>query len=195
MRGVGMTHGETVEMIWSHSTSLATWSHENGPSTRHALLDVHWSGWNWRKLVYLCIYTSLFSFSSFPLILSLFVGRQLKKNLEKAWKFSKIQGNIATTLTKVLDPTLINIWIEEMDAYYLDPLNEPNPFEEHVPSKPHFLHVHVPRVEYRLDVTLDDLKADLARADAVLRESGKSYAHETTPSQFISQALKIEEQQ
>jgi hypothetical protein len=148
MRGVGMTHGETVETIWSHSTSLATWSCENGPSACHALLDVHWSGWNWRKLVHLRMYTSLFSFSSFPLILSLFVGRQLKKNLEKAWKFSKIQGNIATTLTKALDPTLIDIWIEEMDAYYLDPLNEPNPFEEHVPSKPHFLRVHVPRVEY-----------------------------------------------
>lgn len=51
MRGVGMTHGEGVETIWSHSTSLATWSRENGPSARHALLDTHWSGWNWRKLV------------------------------------------------------------------------------------------------------------------------------------------------
>jgi hypothetical protein len=51
MRGVGMTHGESVETIWSHSTSLATWSRESGPNARHALLDAHWSGWNWRKLV------------------------------------------------------------------------------------------------------------------------------------------------
>lgn len=51
MRGVGMTHGETVETIWSHSTSLATWSREYGPQARHALLDTHWSGWNWRKLI------------------------------------------------------------------------------------------------------------------------------------------------
>lgn len=51
MRGVGMTHGESVETIWSHSTSLATWSRESGPHARHALLDTHWSGWNWRKLV------------------------------------------------------------------------------------------------------------------------------------------------
>jgi len=51
MRGVGMTHGENVETIWSHSTSLATWSRENGPQARHTLLDSHWSGWNWRKLV------------------------------------------------------------------------------------------------------------------------------------------------
>jgi len=51
MQGVGMTHGENVETIWSHSTSLATWSRDNGPQARHALLDAHWSGWNWRKCI------------------------------------------------------------------------------------------------------------------------------------------------
>lgn len=49
--GVGMTHGEGVETIWSHSTSLATWSRENGPAARHLILDDHWTGWNWKKLV------------------------------------------------------------------------------------------------------------------------------------------------
>ena len=51
MDGVGLTHGEGVETIWSHSTSLATWSQENGPGARHLALDDHWGGWNWRKLV------------------------------------------------------------------------------------------------------------------------------------------------
>jgi hypothetical protein len=51
MDGVGMTHGESVETIWSHSTSLATWSRENGPGARHLVLDDHWAGWNWRKCV------------------------------------------------------------------------------------------------------------------------------------------------
>lgn len=51
MDGVGMTHGESVETIWSHSTSLATWSRENGPAARHLILDDHWTGWNRRKLV------------------------------------------------------------------------------------------------------------------------------------------------
>ena len=54
--GVGMTHGEGVETIWSHSTSLATWSRENGPGARHLILDDHWTGWNWSKLVGLCKY-------------------------------------------------------------------------------------------------------------------------------------------
>lgn len=51
MDNVGMTHGEGVETIWSHSTSLAIWSRENAPSARHLILDDHWNGWNWRKYV------------------------------------------------------------------------------------------------------------------------------------------------
>ena len=51
MDNVGMTHGESVEMIWSHSTSLAIWSRENAPSACHLILDDHWNGWNWRKYV------------------------------------------------------------------------------------------------------------------------------------------------
>ena len=51
MEGVGLTHGEGVETIWSHATALQTWSREAGPGARHLILDDHWSGWNWRKLV------------------------------------------------------------------------------------------------------------------------------------------------
>ena len=51
MDKVGMMHGESVKTIWSHLTSLATWLRENGPGVRHLILDDHWSGWNWSKLV------------------------------------------------------------------------------------------------------------------------------------------------
>ena len=51
MDGVGLTHGEGVETIWAHSSSLATWSRENGPAARHQILDDHWGGWNWRKMI------------------------------------------------------------------------------------------------------------------------------------------------
>lgn len=134
MRGVGMTHGESVETIWSHSTSLATWSRENGPSARHALLDTHWSGWNWRKLVHLREYPLLFGFPPALLIFSPLIGQQLKKNLEKAWKFSKIQKGVAAALTDALSSDVIDTWTTLMDAYYLDPL-QPNPFEESTPSQ------------------------------------------------------------
>lgn len=59
MNGVGMTHGESVETIWSHSTSLAVWSRENGPAARHMILDGHWDRWNWGKLVGLRKFSSL----------------------------------------------------------------------------------------------------------------------------------------
>ncbi|KAF9781630.1 hypothetical protein BJ322DRAFT_1010663 [Thelephora terrestris] len=113
MRGVGMTHGEGVETIWSHSTSLATWSRENGPQARQALLDTHWSGWNWKKLINL--------------------RRLLKKSLERAWKLCKVQNGIAAAVTAALDPALIHSWTEMMNAYYLDSSN-PNPFKEVAPS-------------------------------------------------------------
>lgn len=133
IRGVGMTHGESVETIWSHSTSLATWSRENGPHARHALLDTHWSGWNWRKLIHLreplrCRVPST-SLTTPPR-----TGPQLEKNLEKAWKSAKDQNNILTTLTNSLNPTLIKTWTAMMDTYYLDS-SKPNPFEEPVLSE------------------------------------------------------------
>jgi hypothetical protein len=59
MDGVGLTHGEGVETIWSHSASLATWSRENGPAARHQILDDHWGSWNWRKTMNLRMFTSI----------------------------------------------------------------------------------------------------------------------------------------
>lgn len=47
----------------------------------------------------------------------------------------------------------------------------------------------------KLGVTLDDLKVKLAWADVASRKSGTLHVHEMTPSQFVLQALKIEEQQ
>ena len=64
MDGVGMTHGEGVETIWAHSTSLAIWSRENGPCARHLILDDHWNGWNWHKYVGLGKYSRPRPFAS-----------------------------------------------------------------------------------------------------------------------------------
>ena len=51
LRGVGQTHGETVEQEWSHINGAALMTREMGSSARHAALDDHWGGWNWRELV------------------------------------------------------------------------------------------------------------------------------------------------
>jgi hypothetical protein len=64
----------------------------------------------------------------------LFSGQQLKKNLEKAWVFSKVQRKNVDMLTDALDRTAVDAWTATLDAYYLDP-SKPNPFEEPAPSK------------------------------------------------------------
>lgn len=51
MVGVGRTFGEGVEQGWAHIGPVASATRESGPSARHALLDDHWSAWNWKKLV------------------------------------------------------------------------------------------------------------------------------------------------
>lgn len=51
LRGVGRTHGETVEQEWSHINGAVLMTREMGSGARHAALDDHWGGWNWRKLV------------------------------------------------------------------------------------------------------------------------------------------------
>lgn len=48
---VGRTHGETVEQEWSHINGAVLMTREMGSGARHAALDDHWGGWNWRKLV------------------------------------------------------------------------------------------------------------------------------------------------
>ena len=48
-RGVGRTHGETVEQEWAYINPAALSTREMGPGARHSALDDSWSGWNWRK--------------------------------------------------------------------------------------------------------------------------------------------------
>lgn len=49
--GVGRTCGEDIEIIWSHTNSLAPSVREMGPASRRETLNNHWNGWNFRKIV------------------------------------------------------------------------------------------------------------------------------------------------
>jgi len=75
-----------------------------------------------------------------------FTGERLKKNLEDAWKFAKIQDDAVTTLSNALDPAAIIAWTAMMNAYHRDP-SKPNPFKNPSPSKL-FLSVSSPCAEY-----------------------------------------------
>ena len=48
-KGVGRTHGETVEQGWANVNLAALSTREMGPGARHLALDDIWSGWNWKK--------------------------------------------------------------------------------------------------------------------------------------------------
>jgi len=50
-RGVGRTHGETVEQEWAYINLAALSTREMGPGARHSALDDSWGGWNWKKLL------------------------------------------------------------------------------------------------------------------------------------------------
>ena len=138
MDGVGLTHGEGVETIWSNSTSLATWSWENGPGARHLALDNHWGGWNWRKLVNSHKIPHAMVVCQFS---GYFIGDHLKKMLERAWKWSKSQRAVATSLGEAVSPQTLTVWQKMVDNYHANP-SSPNPFTESEIST-FFLSIHV----------------------------------------------------
>lgn len=128
--GVGMTHGESVETIWSHSTSLATWSRENGPAARHLILDDHWAGWNWKKLVGLRSHCSDLSCTQTD---NAHLGDQLKKMLERASEWAKIQRKAADAMTLAWDQ-FVPKWRQMLLNHKQDSA-KPNPFQEPDPGK------------------------------------------------------------
>jgi hypothetical protein len=50
-KGVGRTHGETVEQGWANMNLAALSTREMGPGARYLVLDDAWSGWNWKKIL------------------------------------------------------------------------------------------------------------------------------------------------
>lgn len=50
-KGVGRTHGETVEHGWANTNLTALSTREMGAGARHLVLDDTWSGWNWGKIL------------------------------------------------------------------------------------------------------------------------------------------------
>ena len=48
-KGVGRTHGETVEQGWANVNAAALSTREMGPGAHHLTLNNIWGGWNWKK--------------------------------------------------------------------------------------------------------------------------------------------------
>lgn len=191
MDGVGMTHGEGVETVWSHSTSLATWSRENGPAARHQILDDHWGSWNWRKTVNLCMSALL---PSHTLIVDANTGTNLRKGLEKAWKWSIAQRAVAKSLDATVSESTLLRWRKMVTEFKNDP-KKPNPFEEPetgtttIPSHRRLSH------DERTAVSVTSLRRVLLEEESDARKRGSIQLHDITAAGFLRRALDIEEKQ
>ena len=61
------------------------------------------------------------------------LGTNLRKTLEKAWKWSKTQRKVAKTLNASISAGAVERW-EKMVSDYKQDRRRPNPFEEHETS-------------------------------------------------------------
>ena len=61
-KGVGRTHGETVEQGWANINLAALSTREMGPGARRVALNDSWSGWNWKKILGMGMFPSLTTF-------------------------------------------------------------------------------------------------------------------------------------
>jgi hypothetical protein len=51
LRWSARTDGEGIKRIWAHINPLVYSTREMGPGLQSDTLDVHWSAWNWRKVL------------------------------------------------------------------------------------------------------------------------------------------------
>lgn len=57
------------------------------------------------------------------------IGTNLRKALEKAWKWGKIQRDVANSFDAMISERTLHEWEEMVAEYKRDP-TKPNPFEE-----------------------------------------------------------------
>ena len=50
-KGAGRTCGEEVETTWSSTSALTPSVREMAPGARHDMLNDHWNGWNFSKII------------------------------------------------------------------------------------------------------------------------------------------------
>jgi len=121
-------------------------------------------------------------------------GEQLKKVLERSWKWSKSQRAVATSLGEAVSPKTLEAWQKMVADYKADP-SKPNPFAEPEISMffcPSSLFKGAERFPA---CTLDSVRRQLLQEEADAHKTGTTYLHKETPASFMRRALDIEERQ
>lgn len=128
-KGVGRTHGETVEQEWAHINLAATSTREMGPGARHLALDDHWGGWNWKKI--------------------LGMGNLLRQSLVKALKMKGKHAAVNEKFDATISDELREEWRTMVRDWEKDN-SKPNPFTHTEKGKnptrftPHDAHIVQP---------------------------------------------------
>jgi len=126
-RGVGRTHGETVEQEWAYINLAALSTREMGPGARHSALDDSWGGWNWKKLLGLGEWNNGFVFLLSHHVLTTLIGSLLETNLVKATEMASKQRKAADDFTATFPPDVIQQWRRMVREWEADP-SRPNPY-------------------------------------------------------------------
>ena len=124
-RGVGRTHGETVEQEWAYINLAALSTREMGPGARHSALDDSWGGWNWKKVLGL----SKFLTSRNGLLVSSHLPAEslLKTNLVKAVEMASIQRKAAKDFSQTFPDKTVKQWKKMVKEWELDS-SRPDPY-------------------------------------------------------------------
>ncbi|KAL0945536.1 hypothetical protein HGRIS_001015 [Hohenbuehelia grisea] len=106
-RGVGKTCGEDIESTWSVSNQLCGSIREMGPGAD--ILNDHWGGWNFQKLVGLC--------------------HLLLCRLREACAMTTKHRNVFAKFSATFAPTQVAAWGQRIREWEADS-RKPNPYKE-----------------------------------------------------------------
>ena len=122
-KGVGRTHGETIEQEWAHINLTALSTREMGPGARHLTLDDSWGWWNWRKILGMGMSDS--NLSSFANAET--QGDLLLRNLLKALAMRDKHTTINKKFDAILPANLREEWAEMISEWEHNK-SKPNPY-------------------------------------------------------------------
>jgi hypothetical protein len=125
MKGVGHTCGEEVEISWSHTNPLIPSVREMGPAAHHDMLNDHWIGWNFRKVVG---FREL-SFYCFDMCLIILTGKSFNKKFKEAVTMKKKHEGIFTQFSATFPQSVLEKWVNVVETWERDP-SAPNPYKE-----------------------------------------------------------------
>lgn len=129
---MGRTDGENIERGWAWMNPASLSTREMGPGYRHDTLDDQWSFWNWRIFVkfgahFVCIFLMCHA----GLIdLTARIGLTLGKRMYDALYYSRLQRATHDEFTASFGNNDVAKWKSNVAAWYIDPVNNPDPFQE-----------------------------------------------------------------